>query len=34
MLKEFRDLLMRGNLVDLAVALVMGSRSPRSSARS
>ena len=29
MLKEFKDFLLRGNLVELAVAFVMGSASQR-----
>jgi large-conductance mechanosensitive channel len=33
MLKEFRDFVFRGNIVELAVAFVMGWRSPRSSTR-
>ncbi len=34
MLKEFREFVLRGNLVDLAVAVVIGTRSPRWSQRS
>jgi large-conductance mechanosensitive channel len=31
MLREFRAFVVRGNLVDLAVAVVIGTHSPRSS---
>jgi large-conductance mechanosensitive channel len=34
MIKEFRDFLFRGNIVELAVAFVMASRSQRRSTRS
>jgi large-conductance mechanosensitive channel len=33
MLKEFRDFLLRGNIVELAVALVMGPGVARGAAR-
>ena len=33
MLKEFKEFIMRGNVLDLAIAVIIGARSERSSLR-